>query len=75
LPIRGKFTLLIDEPETRRGTDRGRTPVEVLLCCLGACQCIVARLFARARKFDFQDLRIEREGNVDTVGFLSARTA
>jgi uncharacterized OsmC-like protein len=47
----------------------------VLLCCLGACQCIVARLFARARKFDFQDLRVEREGNVDTVGFLSARTA
>ena len=75
MPIRGKFTVLMDEPETLRGTDTGMNPVEMLLCCLGACQCIVARLFARARKFDFQDLRIEREGNVDTVGFLSARTA
>ena len=65
----GKFTVLMDEPETLRGTDTGMNPVEMLLCCLGACQCIVARLFARTRKIEFQDLRIELEGDLDTDGF------
>ena len=69
----GKFTVLMDEPETLRGTDTGMNPVEMLLCCLGACQCIVARLFARARKIEFQDLRIEMEGDLDTDGFLRGK--
>jgi uncharacterized OsmC-like protein len=69
----GKFTVLMDEPETLRGTDTGMNPVEMLLCCLGACQCIVARLFARARKIEFQDLRVELEGDMDTDGFLKGK--
>jgi uncharacterized OsmC-like protein len=69
----GKFTVLMDEPETLRGTDTGMNPVEMLLCCLGACQCIVARLFARARKIEFQDLRVELEGDLDTDGFLRGK--
>jgi len=57
-----EFTVLMDEPETLRGTDTGMNPVEMLLCCLGACQCIAARLFARSRKIAFQDLHVELGG-------------
>jgi uncharacterized OsmC-like protein len=69
----GKFTVLMDEPETLRGTDTGMNPVEMLLCCLGTCQCIVARLFARARKIQVQDFRVELEGDLDPDGFLRGR--
>jgi uncharacterized OsmC-like protein len=69
----GKFTVLMDEPETLRGTDTGMNPVEMLLCSLGACQCIVARLYARAQKIEFDEFRIELEGDLDTDGFLRGK--
>ncbi len=69
----GKFTVLMDEPETLRGTDTGMNPVEMLLCSLGACQCIVARLFARAQRIEFEEFRVELEGDLDTDGFLRGR--
>ncbi len=69
----GKFTVLMDEPETLRGTDTGMNPVEMLLCCLGACQCIVARLFARARKIQVHDFRVELEGDLDPDCFLRGK--
>lgn len=69
----GKFTVLMDEPETLRGTDTGMNPVEMLLCCLGACQCIVARLFARSRKVQVQEFRVELEGDLDPDGFLRGK--
>ena len=50
----GKFTVLMDEPETLRGTDTGMNPVEMLLCCLGACQCIVARLLPGLGRSSFR---------------------
>jgi uncharacterized OsmC-like protein len=69
----GKFTVLMDEPETLRGTDTGMNPVEMLLCSLGACQCIVARLFARAQKMEFEAFRVVLEGDLDTDGFLRGK--
>lgn len=48
-------------------------PVEMPLCRLGACRCIVVRAFARAKGIDFQDFRIEREGDLDTDGFLKGK--
>lgn len=66
----GKFTVLMDEPATLRGTDTGMNPVEMLLCTLGSCQCIVARLFARAQKIDLHEFRVELEGDLDPAGFL-----
>lgn len=69
----GRFTVLMDEPETLRGTDTGMNPVEMLLCSLGACQCIVARLFAKAQKIAFEEFRVELEGDLDTEGFLRGK--
>ncbi|HPL63863.1 MAG TPA: OsmC family protein [Syntrophales bacterium] len=67
------FRVLMDEPPTLRGTDTGMNPVEMLLCTLGACQCIVARLFAKARKIDLHEFRVELEGDLDPDGFLRGK--
>lgn len=66
----GKFTIIADEPRSMRGTHTGMNPVEMLLCALGACQCITARFFARSQQIDLQDFRVELEGDLDPAGFL-----
>ena len=64
--------MLMDEPETLRGTDTGMTPSKCFCAAWGHASA-VARLFARARKIDFQDLRVELEGDLDTDGFLRGK--
>lgn len=66
----GKFTIIADEPASMRGTDTGMNPVEMLLCALGACQCITARFLARSQRFDLQDYRVALEGDLDPAGFM-----
>ncbi len=66
----GKFIIIADEPPSMRGTDTGMNPVEMLLCSLGACQCITARFFARSQQIDLQDFRVELEGDLDPAGFI-----
>lgn len=65
-----QFELTIDEPKELGGTDEGMNPVEALLGSLGACQAIVARVYAQ--KFDVQldALDIEVEGDIDLDGFF-----
>lgn len=67
--VRG-FKILMDEPADLGGTDKGMNPVEALLCALGSCQCIVASAFARAKRFNFEEIWVELEGDLDTDGFL-----
>ena len=64
------FEITIDEPKNLGGTDTGMNPVELVLSALGACQAIVARVYARKFKIDFTDLWIEVTGELDTDGFL-----
>lgn len=64
------FEITIDEPKELGGTDTGMNPVELLLCSLGACQAIVARIYAKKFKVEFTDLWIELTGELDTDGFL-----
>lgn len=64
------FRIRIDEPENLGGTDKYMTPVEVLLCSLGACQAIVAKSFASLKKFTFEEMYIELEGDLDPDGFM-----
>ena len=63
-----KFTM--DEPEDLVGTNTGMNPVEALLCALGACQVIVIKAFADARRFNVKNVRVELEGDLDPDGFL-----
>ncbi|MNO97829.1 OsmC-like protein [compost metagenome] len=66
-----QFELVIDEPKSLGGTDTGLNPVEALLASLGACQSIVARVYAP--KFDvvLEDFRVDVEGELDLDGFFN----
>ncbi|MNO20908.1 OsmC-like protein [compost metagenome] len=66
-----QFELVIDEPKSLGGTDTGMNPVEALLASLGACQSIVARVYAP--KFDvvLEDFRVDVEGELDLDGFFN----
>lgn len=62
--------IIIDEPANLGGTDKGMNPVEVLLSALGACQSIVARIYAEKCGIDLQNFWVDIEGDIDTDGFL-----
>lgn len=65
-----QFKLLIDEPEELGGKDEGMNPVEAILCALGACQCIVARVMAEKLRIKLEDFWVEVEGDLDIEGFM-----
>lgn len=64
------FELTIDEPKSLGGTDTGMNPVEALLASLGACQSIVARVYAPKFDVKLNDFRVEVEGDIDLDGFF-----
>lgn len=65
------FEITVDEPRSLGGTDTGMNPVELVLCALGGCQSIVARVYARSFEIDLQDFWVELEGDLDTDGFMN----
>ena len=69
--VRG-FKVIADEPKALGGTNMGISPVESLLCALGACQCMTARFFAMLLKIDLTQYHVDIEGDVDARGFLNA---
>lgn len=62
------FKLLIDEPIDQEGTDKGMTPVELLLCSLGSCQTIMATLLAPEVGVNLENVWVELEGEIDSDG-------
>lgn len=66
-----QFELVIDEPASLGGTDTGMNPVEALLASLGACQSIVARVYAPKFSVVLEDFRVEVEGEIDLDGFFN----
>lgn len=67
--IRG-HKIIVDEPKELGGDDTGANPVELLLSALGACQSIVARIYAPKFGIDLQNFWVELEGDIDIDGFL-----
>lgn len=63
--------IVIDEPQSLGGTDEGMNPVELVLAALGACQSIVAQVYAKKFDVSYDELRIDLEGDLDTDGFLN----
>lgn len=62
--------IIMDEPENLGGTDKGMNPIEATLCALGACKCIVAQCFAKAKGVNIEEIKVEVEGDLDPDGFL-----
>ncbi|TKI58256.1 OsmC family protein [Brevibacillus antibioticus] len=65
------FEITIDEPKSLGGTDTGMNPVELVLSALGACQSIVARVYAKKFQIQLDDFWVEVEGDLDTDGFMN----
>ena len=65
------FEFTIDEPKNLGGTDTGMNPVETVLAALGACQAIVARVYAKKFNIQFDNLWVDVEGDLDTDGFMN----
>ncbi|WAA13380.1 OsmC family protein [Fervidibacillus halotolerans] len=63
------FKVVLDEPKSLGGTDKGMNPVELVLCALGGCQGIVAKAYAKHKGIDLKDFRVELEGDLDVRGF------
>ncbi len=66
-----QFRLIVDEPTSLGGTDTGMNPAELVLCALGACQSIVARVYAAQFNINLKQFRMEIEGDIDIDGFLN----
>jgi len=64
------FTLRVDEPLESGGENTGMSPVEMLLCSLGACQVVAASTFARQMRIDLDELWLEVEGDMDSAGMM-----
>ena len=65
-----QFELMLDEPKSLGGTDTGMNPVEALLGALGACQAIVARVYAAKFNVVLDGFNVKLEGDLDLDGFL-----
>ncbi len=64
------FEFTLDEPTEEGGTNLGMNPVEALLGALGACQAIVARVYAKRFNVQLDDFWVELEGDLDSDGYM-----
>ena len=64
-----QFSLRADEPTSIGGTDRGPTPVELVLAGLGSCQEIVYATYARILDIPLDAVTVHAEGRLDLRGF------
>ena len=54
----GRFQLVVDEPESVGGTDRGPQPTEVLLASITSCFAIAMAYVARKNGTELSDLQV-----------------
>src|SRR5690625_5183186 len=62
--------VIIDEPPSLGGTDKGPNPVEYLLAALGGCINVLVVAFADQFEVKVEDVQVELEGDLDPDGFL-----
>ncbi|MFA7075631.1 MAG: OsmC family protein [Candidatus Izemoplasmatales bacterium] len=67
------FKILFDEPDKMGGTNKGINPMSALLSVLGACQAIVASMFAKQFNIEFTDFYLEIEGDMDLAGIMQKK--
>lgn len=66
--VRDFDPILSDEPPRRGGNDLAPTPLEYLLVSLIACTNVSAARMAQKIRFNYEELEISAEGDLDTRG-------
>jgi len=67
------FRLVLDEPEAFGGSDRGPSPVELVLAALGAAQEITYRFYADTLGIPLRSVSVRLEGRIDHRGFFAVK--
>jgi len=66
----GGKEVIIDEPPSLGGTDKGPNPVEYILAALGGCINVLVASFADNFDVEVDDVKVHLEGDLDPDGFL-----
>ena len=66
----GGKEVIIDEPPSLGGTDKGPNPVEYILAALGGCINVLVTTFAESFDVEIKDVQVHIEGDLDSDGFL-----
>ena len=69
-----QFSLVIDEPDTLGGTDKGANPVEYILAGFAGCANVIGHLVAKELGFTIKRLKIEVSGELNPDRFLGTAT-
>ena len=64
-PAGDPFKLLIDAPGGLSGTNKGPSPLLVILSSVGACIIAVTKFWARIMKIDIQELKVFSRGHIN----------
>jgi putative redox protein len=56
--IEGGHSLLVDEPESAGGTDRGASPTRLLAGALASCIAITMEMYADRKEWDLLDVEV-----------------
>jgi uncharacterized OsmC-like protein len=67
------FSFTLDGLTTLGGNDKGMNPAEALLSTLGACKCIIAKVFAEKLGINLKSVQIDMEGVIDPDGVLEGK--
>lgn len=66
----GKFSMVIDEPNSMGGTDAGPSPVQVMLMSLAGCLNVTGHEVAKQKGLTLHGMKINIEGFLDPSAFL-----
>jgi putative redox protein len=75
--VHGKINghaLVIDQPETARGSNLGPTPLETFLFALAGCVGTIGRIIAMQRKLTLRGMEVQVEGDYNPAGLLGKPT-
>lgn len=71
----GEFDLVVDEPESVGGTDRGPQPTELFLASVASCFTLALAWSARKRGIEPSSVEVDTTGVYDGPRFSTVRIA
>jgi len=71
----GRFQLIVDEPESAGGTDRGPQPTDVLLASIASCFAIAMAYAARKSATVLSDLQVTATATYEGLRFSTVAIA